>query len=54
MIKAVDARTMITTSNGFMLGDALLLLLVHAELVLVSALTNLSTSRETKKKRSSY
>lgn len=54
MIEAVDASTMITTSNGFMLGDALLLLLVHAELVLVSALTNLSTSRETKKKRSSY
>lgn len=50
MIKAIDARTIIPTNNGFLLGEALLELWLHDELKLVPALTSLPTSMETEKK----
>lgn len=49
MIKAIDARTIIPTNNGFLIGEALLELRLHDELELVPALTSLPTSMETEK-----
>lgn len=49
MIKAIDARTIIPTNNGFLFGEALLEFWLHDELKLVPALTSLPTSMETKK-----
>lgn len=48
-MKAIDARTIIPTNNGFLLGEALLELWLHDELELNPALTSLTTSRETEK-----
>lgn len=49
MIKAIDAKTIIPTNNGFLLGEALLELRLHDELELVPALTSFPTSIETEK-----
>lgn len=48
-MKAIDARTIIPTNNGFLLGEALLELWLHDKLELVPALTSLTTSMETEK-----
>lgn len=48
-MKAIDARTIIPTNNGFLLGEALLELWLHDELELNPALTSLTTSMETEK-----
>lgn len=47
MIKAIDARTIIPTNNGFLFGEALLEFRLHDELGLVPVLTSLPTSMET-------
>lgn len=51
MIKDIDARIIIPTNNGFLLGEALLELWLHDELELVAEFTRLSTSKETEKEK---
>lgn len=51
MMKAVNARIIIPTKNGFLLGEALLELWLHDELELVPEFTSLSTSTETEKEK---
>lgn len=51
MIKDIDARIIIPTNNGSLLGEALLELLLHDELELVPEFTSLSTSMETEKEK---
>lgn len=51
MIKDIDARIIIPTKNGFLLGEALLELWLHDELELVPQFTRLSTSMETEKEK---
>lgn len=49
-IKDIDARIIIPTNTGFLLGEALLEFWLHDELELVPEFTSLSTSMETEKK----
>lgn len=51
MIKHIDARIIIPTNDGFLLGEALLELWLHDELELVPEFTRLSTSMETEKEK---
>lgn len=51
MIKDIDAIIIIPTNNGFLLGEALLELLLHDELELVPEFTSLSISMETDKEK---
>lgn len=51
MIKDIDARIIIPTNNGFLLGETLLELLLHDELELVPEFTSLSTFLETEKEK---
>lgn len=51
MIKDIDAIIIIPTNNGFLLGEALLELLLHDELELVPEFTSLSISMETEKEK---
>lgn len=51
MIKDIDARIIVPTNNGFLLGEALLELVLHDELELVPEFTSLSTSMETEKEK---
>lgn len=48
-MKAVNARTINPTNNGFLFGQALSELWLHEELELVPVLTSLPTSMETEK-----
>lgn len=52
MIKDIDARIIIPTNNGFLLGEALLELWLHDELELVPEFTSfLTSSMETEKEK---
>lgn len=51
MIKDIDARIIIPTNTGFLLGEALLEFWLHDELELVPEFTSLSTSMETEKEK---
>lgn len=54
MIKDIDARIIIPTNNGFLLGETLLVLWLHDELELVPEFTSLPTSIETEKKKNIF
>lgn len=55
MIKDIDARIITPTNNGFLLGEALLELLLHDELELVPEFTSfLTSSMETEKEKYRY
>lgn len=51
MIKDIDARIIIPTNNGFLLGEAFLEFWLHDELELVPEFTSLATSVETEKEK---
>lgn len=51
MIKDIDARIIIPTNTGFLLGEALLEFWLHDELELVPEFKSLSTSMETEKEK---
>lgn len=51
MIEDIDARIIIPTNNGFLLGEALFEFWLHDKLELVPEFTSLSTSMETEKEK---
>lgn len=51
MMKVVNARIIIPTNNGFLLDEALLVLLYHDELEFVPGFTSLPTSMETEQRK---